>query len=130
MHALRGRVLVIDDQPAVAAAIRRLLATEHEAMMLTRAADALPLLARGERFHAIVCDLMMPGFSGADLFLALARDYPEQAARVIFLTGGAYSAEMQAFLGGNQNPRVMKPFEGPKLRELVRAVVAIETPLG
>jgi len=111
-------VLVIDDEPAVGAAIRRIL-REHHVTVVTSARDALDLLAAGNTFELVICDLMMPGVSGMDLFKTLGSLYPEIAARVVFITGGAFTAEARAFLERVPNKRMEKPFSSTKLRELV-----------
>jgi CheY-like chemotaxis protein len=121
--ARRGRVLVVDDEPAVGAAIRRVLASEHDVELRTRGEDAHDAIARGERYDAILCDLMMPGMSGMELHAALERLAPEQARRVIVLTGGAFTDAARAFLERVSLPRCEKPFDVPALREVVRGVV-------
>jgi DNA-binding response OmpR family regulator len=77
----------------------------------------------GERFDAIVCDLMMPEMSGMDFFAELEAFAPEQTAQIILLTGGAFTPRASEFLDHISNPRLFKPFSGNELRELVRAVV-------
>src|SRR5438046_5139772 len=82
-----GRVLVIDDEPMVAQCVARALAP-HAVTVTGGAREALALLTAGERFEVIVCDLVMPGMSGMDLYFAILRSDPRQAAAMIFLTGG------------------------------------------
>jgi len=119
----RGRVLVVDDEPAVASAIRRVLASEHDVEVRTRAEDALDAISRGERFDAILCDLMMPSMTGMELHASLERLAPEQARRMIVLTGGAFTEGAREFLDRVALPRCDKPFDTPALRELVRRLV-------
>ena len=119
----RGRVLVVDDEPAVAAAIRRVLASHHEVVVHGSAEEAMATIARGERFDAILCDLMMPGMTGMDLHEALSRLAPEQAGRVVVLTGGAFTPRAREFLDRVPLPRCEKPFDSHGLREVVRKVV-------
>jgi PAS domain S-box-containing protein len=116
----RGRVLVIDDDVAVAAAVRRALQAEHDVVAVYGTEEALDRLVRGEAYDVILCDLMTPQTNGADLFAALAARAPASAERVIFMSGGAFSAEVQAFLAGVANPRIDKPFDIGELRALVR----------
>jgi len=118
--ARRGRVLVVDDEPFVAAALQRTLGREHDLTTLDRAQDALQLLGGGTRFDVILCDLMMPVMSGMELHAKLAAVVPDQAERMVFMTGGAFTAEARAFLEGVPNERVDKPFDIGALRALVR----------
>jgi hypothetical protein len=45
------------------------------------------------------------------------------ASRVVFVTGGAFTPEANAFLDSIVNERVEKPFHFKQLRELVRKFV-------
>ena len=121
--ARRGRVLVVDDEPAVGSAVRRTLAREHDVRVLSSAVEALDLFRAGERFDVIVCDLMMPKMSGMELHAELARIAPDQARRMVLLTGGAFTPSAQQFLDRVPNARVEKPFEAASLRVLVRGLV-------
>jgi PAS domain S-box-containing protein len=114
----RGRILVVDDEPMVGKAVRRTLG-EHDVTVLTGARAALELIAGGERYDIIFCDLMMPEMSGMDLYGELARDVPEQAERMIFMSGGAFTPRAQEFLDRVPNARVEKPFDWQGLRQLV-----------
>jgi CheY-like chemotaxis protein len=92
---------------------------EHEVIPLTSASDALERLTAGDRFDLILCDLMMPGMTGMDLHEALSTASPANAARIVFLTGGAFTARAQAFLSEVPNARLDKPFDPTSLRRLV-----------
>lgn len=120
----RGRILIVDDEPLVSQAIRRSLQREHEVIMLTSAREALARLKGGEPFDVILCDIMMPDMSGIDLHEALARVAPELAARMVFLTGGAFTPRAREFLGQIKNPCVEKPFNPRDLQQLVRTLLA------
>jgi PAS domain S-box-containing protein len=120
----RGRILVVDDEPIVANAIRRVLASEHEVTVVTRAEDARDAIARGERFDAILCDLMMPHMTGMELHAALERLAPDQARRMVVLTGGAFTEGGREFLGRVPLPCVEKPFETRDLKAVVRGLVS------
>jgi PAS domain S-box-containing protein len=119
---VRGRVLVVDDEPAVGLAVRRVL-RDHDVTVVTTAQEALALVADGALFDIILSDLMMPGMSGMDLYAALARQSPKIASRVVFVTGGAFTPEANAFLDRVANERMEKPFHFKQLRELVRKFV-------
>ena len=115
----RGRILVVDDEAPVAALIRRALAREHEVQVLTSATEAFRRLDGGERYDLILCDLMMPVMTGMELHAELTRAVPDQAACIIFLTGGAFTPGARTFLDQVPNPRLEKPFQIQALRCLV-----------
>jgi nitrogen-specific signal transduction histidine kinase/CheY-like chemotaxis protein len=120
----RGRILIVDDEPLVSQAIRRALQREHEVMALTSAREAHARLRGGEQFDLILCDIMMPEMSGIDLHEELARLSPSLAARMVFLTGGAFTPRAREFLSQIKNPCVEKPFLPRDLQELVRSLLS------
>jgi CheY-like chemotaxis protein/anti-sigma regulatory factor (Ser/Thr protein kinase) len=115
----RGRILVVDDEPAIAKAVQRTLSREHEVVVLESAVTALERIRAGERFDVILCDLMMPRMTGMDLHAALLQDEPSQSAAMIFLTGGAFTPHARKFLDEAPNLRMEKPFETMHLRAMV-----------
>lgn len=115
----RGRVLVIDDDVMVGTAVRRTLAAEHDVQTHVNAREALEAIKRGPSFDVILCDLMMPDVTGMDLHAELARVAPEEARKIIFLTGGAFTPRARTFLDEVENQRVEKPFDGLHLRALI-----------
>jgi PAS domain S-box-containing protein len=123
----RARILVIDDEEMIGLILRRALKA-HDVTTLTNARDALDRIVAGERFDAILCDLMMPVMSGVEFLQVLSDRFPDQAAQLIFLTGGAFSKETAAFLDSISNTRLEKPFDVVKLRVHVEAHLAAHTP--
>ena len=117
-------VLVLDDEKAVGKALHRLLGTQHQVTTFYRAQDALAYITSGRRFDAILCDLMMPEMSGAQFHHELARLDPEQAQRIIFMTGGAFTEETRAFLSTARNPCMDKPLDIPRLLSMLETLPA------
>ena len=118
----RYSVLVVDDEALFANSLRRVLASEHDVRVTTSGREALTWLQAGERFDVILCDLMMPELTGPELHAALLQLDPEQARRMIFITGGAFSPASQAFLERITNPCFEKPCDLAALRAAVRAL--------
>ena len=115
----RGRVLVVDDEPMIGSVVRRILGAEHDVQFFTRAQDALDCLGGGGRFDVILCDMMMPVVTGMDFYGRVAREFGEQAERIVFLTGGAFTVDARQFLDRVPNARLEKPFEPQNLRAFV-----------
>jgi signal transduction histidine kinase len=119
----RGRVMMLDDEPVVGRSVARMLRGEQEVVVVTAGREALALIERGERFDAILCDVMMPELTGYEFYeLAVALD-ASLARRFVFLTGGAFTPRAAEFLARVQCPRVEKPFERATLREALASVL-------
>ncbi|HZH13549.1 MAG TPA: two-component regulator propeller domain-containing protein [Archangium sp.] len=119
----RGRLMVIDDEPLLLAAMIRTLAPGHEVEAFPGARPALERLRAGERYSLILCDVMMPEMTGLELYETLVREVPGQAERLVFLTGGAFSEAARAHLESSRRPCLDKPFEPEALRGRIHALL-------
>lgn len=124
----RVKLLVVDDEPYICTAIQRLLRREHRVTALTTVREALALLESGERFDVILSDLMMPEQNGEDFYKELSRVAPDQAKRMIFMTGGAFTPRSEEFLRSSPVPQVAKPISLEMLQGAIRQVVEATAP--
>ncbi len=115
------KVLVIDDDALIARLLKRGLGREHNVSVVHRGALALELLAAGETFDVIFCDLMMPEMNGMELHAEIERRWPVAAESMIFLTGAVFTTAGQEFFKRVQNRCVYKPFDLKMLSALVHA---------
>ncbi|WP_240359811.1 MASE1 domain-containing protein [Pyxidicoccus trucidator] len=125
----RGRVLVVDDEPRLAQSMRLLLEPYHDIVTTTRGSEALALVAAGHRFDVILCDLQMPETDGATVYRRLCAQAPSQAERVVFISGGAYTAESRAFIDNVPNRVLEKPVRPEVLMATVDAALSDGGPL-
>ena len=109
--AERPRILLIEDEPAVAAFLRTALERAgYTVVPSSSAARGLQLLAAG-RFYGVISDIRTPGsINGADVHDWLRRHRPELATRIIFITGDTASDETLALLAQAGTPCIEKPF--------------------
>lgn len=121
----QGRILIVDDEVLFAKALRRLLARDHDVTVENSSIAALERVRSGERYDAIICDMMMPELNGMALFEQIRAVAPDLAARMIFLTGGSNSVS-QMFLDAIANPCFDKPCDLDALRAAVRRVIGQE----
>jgi PAS domain S-box-containing protein len=115
----RGRVLLVDDDHLIAGTVRRALGAEHDVTAVLRAQEALDRIAAGQRYDVILCDVMMPSMTGIEFHGRLSREVPDQAGRIVFLTGGAFTSTARTFLDETPNLHMEKPFEVQALRALI-----------
>jgi two-component system cell cycle sensor histidine kinase/response regulator CckA len=121
--AVRGRILVIDDEAGIRGALERMLGRDHEVLTSASGEEARELLTRDRGFDLIFCDLMMPRVSGMELHAWLAEVDPSLAEQVVFITGGAFTPGAAEYLARTKNLRVEKPFEVASLRRLAQELV-------
>jgi PAS domain S-box-containing protein len=107
----RGRLLIVDDNEKVARTLALLLSRDHDAEVSVDARTAVERIVRGDRFDVIFCDLMMPDMTGMDFHRALAESAPEQAKRIVFVTGGAFTRAAREFVEGGSHAVLEKPFD-------------------
>jgi CheY-like chemotaxis protein len=120
----RGYLLVVDDEPLVRSALRRVLGGQHAITCPKTFAEAVALFVGGMRFDLILCGLSAPGLAGRAFFDEISRRDPEQARRLVFLTAGTPPAPMVDFLGSIPNRRIGQPSDMQELRGLVNELLA------
>jgi PAS domain S-box-containing protein len=114
----RGRVLLVDDDPATGEELQRAL-SDHDVSVAQTADAALEYFASGVRFDAIVCSLSLPGMTGMDLYEQVILRTPELCRRMVFLRGGVPSRDASDFLERIPNRRLDKPCDASALLDAV-----------
>lgn len=117
-----GRILIVDDDVFVRKSLKRALGT-YEVVLAQDGEQALEILATAEPFDVILCDLMMPGVSGMDLYDHVRQRSPGKEEKMVFLTGGAVTDEAETFVKQASNPVIEKPFDFQRLRSVIEAMV-------
>jgi DNA-binding response OmpR family regulator len=114
------RVLIIEDEGKVAAAVREGLEQEGHVAAVETTGDGGLRRARAEPFDVIVLDLGLPGLSGLDVLEALRR----RTARipVLIMTARDSVADRVAGLDAGADDYVIKPFAFAELAARVRAL--------
>lgn len=125
--ARRPRLLILDDEPLILVALKRLLSRDYEVVDLQNPLEALNRIKSGERFDILLCDLIMPEMSGWDLFEELRRIAPDQAHSCVFLTGASLHSQARRFLEGVENRRLEKPFDAESLERELREILERQT---
>lgn len=118
------RILLVDDEPHVRRALARVL-RDHDVVVMDSGLRALEVLASGERFDGILCDLAMPETSGVDVYREIETRHPELLGRTLLMTGGAFTPQMSAFIDAHRDLVLPKPIARA---ELLRAVQTRFTP--
>ena len=118
------RLLLIDTEPAVGTSVRRVLKEVQEVHSVQDVQAALQLLSRGERYDAILCDMVLPGMSGVDFLQELERREPGLSRRTGFMSSGTFSPQARELLASQPGELLEKPFEPERLRRFVQRLLA------
>lgn len=113
------RILVVDDEPHIRDFLVDFLTTfGHRVESAANGNEALTLLMQ-RSFALILTDLNMPEMDGEALYQKIAQTWPHLASRVVFVTSGMPSGDLDVFSGGTRVPILRKPFNPDALRQLV-----------
>lgn len=118
--------MLVDDEPMVAQTMERLLRRDYDVTVALCGRDALAHIQGGARFDAIISDVMMPNMTGIELIAELQRVAPDQARRLILLSGG-FTAQVRDQLDQLGIPQLDKPVTAQDLRACVMRVASVET---
>jgi DNA-binding response OmpR family regulator len=118
-----GRVLLIEDEPNIAEAIRFILSREgcevvieaDGARALSRIADCAPDL--------VILDLMLPGMSGLEILSALRSNPATLGLKVLMLTAKGQGRDREAAERAGVSAFMAKPFANAEMRAKVRALL-------
>lgn len=114
----RLRLLIIDDEVLVARAVRRMFDKEFRVEIALDGKAALEKLEQGD-YDVILCDVMMPGIGGIDVFRQVRAKNEALAGRFVFATGGLFSQELSDAVRRLSNMIVEKPFDPDELRRVI-----------
>ncbi len=117
----RPRLLVVDDEPLLARVIAAQLEDDYDVTVAHSGREAIAILARGDEFAAVLCDLLMPDLTGIDVLGWIRSHRAGAEQHMILMTGGAIPAQADSSKG----PRYLaKPFESDELRRTLESVRA------
>jgi FixJ family two-component response regulator len=120
MQAMTKRLLtiVVDDDPSVRKALRRLLRSAQMDVETYASGDSFLATDLGAEPDCLILDVRMPGMSGPDLrkrLLAAGRDIA-----VVYITG---YAEEEDELASGDTEILRKPFDGQGLLDAIHRAV-------
>jgi len=113
------RILVAEDEPAIADFIKRGLDAEGYAVSVVHDGRHALALALGEDFALVILDRMLPSVDGLDVLARLRREKP--GLPVVMLTARTSVADRVAGLDAGAVDYVTKPFAFDELAARVRA---------
>jgi CheY-like chemotaxis protein len=121
--ALARTVLVVDDEQVVRLVVRRFMQRSGWIVAEAESAEqALALLDGVVMPDLVICDLNLPGLSGAELCLRITERQPALASRLVLTSGDPGSASRQLERAALGCPVLGKPFSLVELERMVESV--------
>lgn len=119
MEAARRKLMVVEDDPRLRRAFARALERDFDVVATGTVEDAVTTLTNDAEVALVLCDLMLDGQSGIELFdtLTLLRD--PRAERFVLMT-----AHDPARLRLPAVPMLLKPFTVATLRETLDGLLS------
>lgn len=119
---MAAHVLLIEDEPNIAEAIRFLLS--RDGLRVSHAAEgaAALVLMRQDPPDLVILDHMLPGMSGLEVLTALRADPGSRDLPVMMLTARGRDRDMAEQAGANRF--MTKPFSNTEILAEVRAMLA------
>jgi DNA-binding NtrC family response regulator len=114
-------VLFVDDDPVILKCYRRDFASEDLQCEFVQTGEAaLALVSSATPPDVVVCDLLMPGVSGAELYEKAVSTDPTWRKRFVFTTGFSNVRHISAFIESVEGRVFKKPIDAQELREAIR----------
>jgi two-component system NtrC family sensor kinase len=117
------RIMVVDDELSIRQLLSEILSLDHHSVAVASSGVEAADLAERESFDVIITDMKMPGMDGAGFYRQVRQRDPQQARRIIFITGDTVSPDTRAFLQRVSNPVLSKPFKIGPLRDAIESVL-------
>ena len=118
----RFRVLCVDDDTNVLHALQRNLKKAYDVTIAASGEAALRLFASRD-FDLVLCDIVMPGMTGPELYDLTQKMYPKLAERFVFTTGQVGSHFVESFIQRTRSPFVPKPVNEEQIEACKKTMV-------
>ena len=112
-----GTILLVEDEEIVRRITSRILKSAGYAVLEAGTAqEALGLAGKG--FDLLLTDIVLPGLSGTELAILLAKDRPE--LKVVYMSGYTDNQDIRDILSRPENRFLQKPFTSACLLDQVQ----------
>ncbi len=113
------RLLIVDDEPHVLSSLRRSLRGQGFVIHTACGGEEALEQLRSQPFDAIVCDMRMPGISGADV-LRISRELAPDAIRVLLTGYSDIESAVSAVNDGEIFRYLTKPWDDVQLNQVLK----------
>jgi len=124
--ASAGRILIVDDEPAVRRLLERLLLAEGYEVLQAPDGESALVIAWSHPIDTVLLDMRMPGLSGLDVCRRLRADPRTTHTPVLFVTGASDRLFRREALQAGASDFVAKPFDEVELLARLRNSVRLK----
>ncbi len=123
---MRARILIADDEPAIALSLEFLLAKDGYETRIAGDGEEALRSAKSFQPDLIVLDLMLPRKSGLDVCRILRADPQQQRLKVLMLTARGGMTDLARGEAAGVDAYQVKPFSTQELLAQVRRLLALK----
>ncbi len=124
---IKGRILIVDDEPINLQVLSNLLSLESYSVVKALSGfEALELFERGEEFDLVMLDVMMPRLSGLEVCRILREKYSLYDIPVLILTAKNQPQDILLGFTYGANDYLTKPFDRSELLARGRTLIALK----
>jgi len=117
---LSPRVLIAEDEPAIADSVAYALRGEGFDVVTVADGESAIEAARSDGFDVLLLDLMLPGVAGIEV---CRRVRAESTLPIVMLTARTAEVDRVVGLDAGADDYIMKPFSMPELLSRIRAIL-------
>jgi len=116
-------IIIIDDDPMTGELTKDILKDEGFNVFLID--DSITAIENIKKLKPklVICDIMMPGINGMEIAKRIKSDPEIKNIKVIILSGKSYESEKQKALHIGVDYFISKPYEPPKLVEIIKSII-------
>ncbi|MBI2189174.1 MAG: response regulator [Acidobacteria bacterium] len=120
------RILIVDDEPAIVALLRRILAPENVDILTAHSGAEALALARRLPLDLVILDVKLPDLSGVEVLRRIRRR--DAVVPVIIITSYGSPETVRAAMTLGAVDYLTKPFDSDEIRRAVRAACRLQVP--
>jgi DNA-binding response OmpR family regulator len=122
------KTLFVDDDWSLLRAYRTALGSELQAEFLTSGEEAVQRILSDSPPEIVVCDIVMPFVTGADLYSRAVAANDSWRERFLFLTGASSTRVVIEFMNEHEGRVLFKPVPSNRLLDAIRQMESRATP--
>jgi CheY-like chemotaxis protein len=116
-------ILIVEDDAATRKAIGfYALEAGHSVTSSANGTEALALLEKNRSFRLVICDIMMPGLSGAGFLLGVKKIFRDKMPAVIVVSGVKDGEELLKKVEVGFDAFLKKPIDFRQLEKVIKEI--------